>query len=159
MYITVKARCVFGALKCICSRIDTTEENLNWLLDSNNLLVGICNCFKPFCQGVKEIDAEISDFLSSTGIGSEVEGFLIFCLELRKFLKKWKEKVRIQDVTSFDIQNLRILYKKFSYICRETYMPEFCIKEMEVRKLADSCEDIRNRLQEYFIHFIPGMRW
>ena len=132
---------------------------MNWLLDSSDLLVGICNCFKHFCQGVGDLDAHISEFLSSTGISSEVEGFLIFCLELRKILKKWKEKVRIQDVTPFDIHILRNLYKEFSYICTETLIPEICIKKTEVQKLADSCEDIKNRLQEIFIHFIPGMRW
>ena len=159
MYITVKARCVFGALKCICSRITISEESLNWFLDNGNLLVGICNCFKFFCQRVGYLDTDISEFLNSTDISSEVEGFLNFCLKLRKAIKKWKEKVAIKDVTTSDIQNLRNLYPKFSYICSETYIPEFCIKELEVQQLADSCEDIKNRLQENFIHFIPGMRW
>ena len=132
---------------------------MNWLLDSNNLLVGICNCFKPFCKGVGILDADISEFLNSAGISSEVEGFLNFCLELRKVLKKWKEKVSIQDVTTSDIQNLRIRYKEFSCICTEIHIPEFCIEELEVQKLADTCEDKRNRLQENLIQFIPGMRW
>ena len=134
-------------------------ESLNWLLDSNSLLVGICNCFKPFCTRVGDLDADISEFLNSAGISSEVKGFLNFCLEVRKALKKWKEKVSIQDVTTSDIQNLRILYKEFNYICTETCIPEFCIEELEVQKLADTCKDIRNRLQEKFIQFIPGKRW
>ena len=158
MYNTAKAECVFGALNCICSRIAISEESLNWLKDSNNLLVRICSCFKPFCE-TGERDGDISQCLNSTSISQEVKRFLNFYLELQRVLKRWKEKVKIQDVTQSDIAHLRTFYRLFNGICIKSYIPESSIKELEIQQLADSCEDIKNRLQENFILSVTGKSW
>ena len=135
---------------------------MDWFLDNKDLLISICNCFKPFYQRVGcrggNFCADVTEFSKSTG-SIEVESFLNFCLRLQITLKKWKEKVRMKNVSLSDIVNLRTHYEGFSCICEIMSIPEASIEEVEIQQLLDNCNDIKNKLQDHFIKFIPGMRW
>ena len=161
-FVSVRARCVFGALMSISYRILITDEKLDWFLNNKYLLASVCNCFKPFHLKIShrggDFCADVTEFSKSTG-SSEVECFLNFCLRLQTILKKWKEKVRIKNVSLSDINDLRTHYKDFSCICEIMYIPEASIKEVEIQQLLDNCDDIKDKLQDHFIKFIPGMRW
>ena len=161
-YVSVKARCVFGALRFICSRINVSDKSLDWFLHSKDLLVGVCNCFKPFCQRIdhsgRDLSAVVTEFSKSTS-SIEVECFLNFCLRLQTNLKKWKEKVKMNDVSPHDIQNLNIIHEDFGCICEIMYIPEACIETFEVQQLLHNCNNIKSKLQDHLIIFVPGMRW
>ena len=148
--MSVKARCVFGTLRSICSRINISDERLNWFLPYKDLLIGICNCFKPFCQKIGHRKGDLTEFSKNTG-SIEVEGFLKFCLHFQQILKNWKEKVKMNDISPRDIQNLSTIRKDFGCICEIIFIPEACITTFEVRQLLNNSNDIRNKLQQHLI--------
>ena len=65
----------------------------------------------------------------------------------------------MKNVSLSDIVNLRTHYEGFSCICEIMSIPEASIEEVEIQQLLDNCNDIKNKLQDHFIKFIPGMRW
>ena len=70
---------------------------LDWFLDNKDLLISICNCFKPFYQRVGcrggNFCADVTEFSKSTG-SIEVESFLNFCLKFaNNTYTQWNTKV------------------------------------------------------------------
>ena len=158
-FVTVRARSVFGALRSICYKIPISEDNLDWFLNNKDLLTSVCHCFKPFYQKVsRDFCADVTEFSRSTG-SIEVECFLDFCLRLQRTLKKWKEKVKVKNVSLSDITKLEDHIEEFSCICEIMFIPEASIEEVEIQQILDNCNDIKSKLQNCLIKFVPGLRW
>ena len=151
-FTSVRAKCVFGTLKCVVSRIRVSANSLDWLIEHNRLLLKLCKCFHLLVEhkigNVEEtLDIRIVEFLEQVN-SSEIEGVLIFCHDLQTILQGWKAKVDVLDVTESDINRLRNHYHWFNDICKFAYATTACIDEQKVRQLE---------LSYVLLQHIPGL--
>ena len=165
-FTSVRAKFVFGTLKCVGSRINVSVKSLDWLIEHNQLLLKLCQCFQllvnkkiGYVEG--DLDGQIAEFLDSVH-SSEIEGFLTFCQSLQTNLEKWKMKVDVQNVTELDIKHLKDHYQWFNDICRVAYVINACVDEQKVWQLGDGCDFIKDRLSCVLLQYIPGhpqLKW
>ena len=165
-FTSVRAKCIFGTLKCVGFRINVSVESLDWLIEHNQLLLKLCECFhllvvKKIDEVEGDLDIPIAEFLEEVH-SSETEGFLSFCQNLQAKLQKWKEKVDVQDVTERDINHLKKHHQWFNDICKLAYVINACIDEQNIGQLGDGYESIKNGLSYILLQHIPGhpeMKW
>ena len=158
LFSSVRAICIFGTLKQVCSRISVSDKSLVWLIEHNQLLVELCRCFQDVCRKIGntegDLDIHIAEFLEKAN-SSECEAFVSFCQNLQTILRKWKEKVTVQEVTMTDIEHLRKQHKWFNVLCDAVYVQNACISEEEVEQLLDGYKEIKTGLSDILLQHLP----